>query len=682
MVKFDSCIAELSMSVEHDFGKIKYKPINEKNIEKDDNIINLSKIISKFFLEHGSRKITYKQINKKNIKKDDNIINLSKIISKFFLEHGSRKIKYKQINKKNIKRRKHTKIRNDIKSLSKIIKKFFQEDEINITPLNIDRFIDSSSKTETLKYNTFPYIKKVKKKDCQSYILKKNNKVSSDRDNFMQRLFLRKMLALTETKRTNYLNIKLSEPQTIDIYKPHASKPSSPASNGKIWEMEKEYSLTIVPYLHLFGNSIGKKNKANTHLSTEHAINFSCTIKEEDNLKILDFASDISNLKIFNPGSYIKLDDLRNTLLKIYSNKAKHAYPDIDNWFSDWTHRYYETDSHCIQHFVPLFLFFLIYLFVEKINKKDKSAGEDTVNDEIHEEILRIIQKYWEKWENLTFISLTISSNKFDYNIIIHTLNNIMEKKNIVLSNWFYKFIIQWVYLADDEGISKMDFFKNFVNFVKFDAEGALYYKNKRMWLKQLKDPLDDNYFDAAWGALLGTMLVRISHRLIKFNTDIDERNRTRLFGDGKAGSKYLKDLSAHALDEFKDYYDVAVLSGNTRFRSALETAKETFEINFYYDSLIKKLQLFSNYEIADEQRRLSKQISYGGLIALFVLFDTLIFLISEKLYINSNIKIDLMRIFLSPFTYTLLAVIVVLMLYSGLKSIFHKYYKHKSKKE
>ena len=618
-----NCIAELSISLKPNFKKLnKLNKLNKlEKLKADEEDINGKKELLK-----QMRKLL--DFTKKAINIDKEAIEIEKKYIKTFVINN------------------------------------FSEREVYIQKLDLQNLIDDSKKTSTLKYNKHPYIKKVEAADCQSYIVSRENNVKNE-DQFMEYLFSRKMLALTELKRKDYVNIRfpnfkgIDDKDDISIYKPKDPGKTSQDS-GSIWDFEKKYTVTITPYFHIFPKSEKKQNLAN-----EHAITFHCCSKEKS--INYEFASDISNLKIMNPGTYITLTDL----LKITKFTSNMDFIDeFHKNYDDWTHVGTLETSCGIkeERFVPLFLLFLVYTYVELSHKENKKDCMKMSKEE-YLKMRDYVQKYWEKWENVTFVSLTMSYNNLDYVQVINTLKKIIEKKEIYTFDSFYGFLNRWIFLPEDEQISRMNFYNKFSNFVKFDAEGALYYKNKRMWIRYLKDDSKKEYlFDAAWGALLGTMLVRISDRLIGFNIEIDERNKDKI--------AHLRDLSRQAFQEFRDYYDVAVLSGNARFRSALETAKETFEINFYYDSLKKKLELFSNYEVADEQRKLSKQISYGGLFALLVLLDTLIYSISEKLNINSNIELDLRRIFLSPFISILLVSATIFILYSMSKSFYNKHSK------
>ena len=118
----------------------------------------------------------------------------------------------------------------------------------------------------------------------------------------------------------------------------------------------------------------------------------------------------------------------------------------------------------------------------------------------------------------------------------------------------------------------------------------------------------DAGYLDAeemgprwviGWYALLSGMLCSLAETFLLYNAEIVRH------AHGKEDISELRTITKQAIDDFLPYYDVGVISSEF-YGKVFEEAKETFSINRYHQVLVEKLNLFSNYEIAQANLDLS----------------------------------------------------------------------------
>ncbi|MGC8567608.1 MAG: hypothetical protein ACP5M8_08215, partial [Caldisphaera sp.] len=89
-----------------------------------------------------------------------------------------------------------------------------------------------------------------------------------------------------------------------------------------------------------------------------------------------------------------------------------------------------------------------------------------------------------------------------------------------------------------------------------------------------------------------------------------------------KKSVKELKEITRKAINDFEDYYDIDIVN-TSYYKEELEAIKETFNLNKYHQSLIDRLQLFSNYEIAEETKITSNLIAVlTYVLAFLTLFE------------------------------------------------------------
>jgi hypothetical protein len=121
------------------------------------------------------------------------------------------------------------------------------------------------------------------------------------------------------------------------------------------------------------------------------------------------------------------------------------------------------------------------------------------------------------------------------------------------------------------------DFYQNIINF----EEGGL----KRAM---------------AWLILLGDMVTTSATYFILYNNEIEEHLSKK-----KSSSKELRKITQKAISDFEFYYDIDIVNARL-FRETFESIKNTFKLNYYHKVLLDRLQLFSNFEIAEENKKIT----------------------------------------------------------------------------
>jgi len=102
-----------------------------------------------------------------------------------------------------------------------------------------------------------------------------------------------------------------------------------------------------------------------------------------------------------------------------------------------------------------------------------------------------------------------------------------------------------------------------------------------------------------SWAILLGDMVTTSATYFILHNAEIEEHLSK------KKSVKELKKITQKAIFDFEYYYDVDVVSWRS-FRIEFEIAKRNFNLDYYHGVLKDRLQLFSTYEIAQENKRIT----------------------------------------------------------------------------
>ncbi|MFP3257121.1 MAG: hypothetical protein RXO36_04930 [Candidatus Nanopusillus acidilobi] len=111
-----------------------------------------------------------------------------------------------------------------------------------------------------------------------------------------------------------------------------------------------------------------------------------------------------------------------------------------------------------------------------------------------------------------------------------------------------------------------------------------------------------------AWSILLGDMATTSATYFILYNNEIEKHLSKK-----KPRPKELKKITQKAISDFEFYYDIDIVNAKF-FRETFENIKNTFKLNYYHKVLQDRLQLFSNFEIAEENKKIT-----GLLIGLTV---------------------------------------------------------------
>lgn len=156
---------------------------------------------------------------------------------------------------------------------------------------------------------------------------------------------------------------------------------------------------------------------------------------------------------------------------------------------------------------------------------------------------------------------------------------------------------------------------------IKRDLEGALYFQNMRFFPSYIESESFQSgklyqtnlRWDAVWALILGDTLCTMAETFLSYNSMIEGY----ISEHGKTSVMY--ELMHSAVIDLANYYDSDIIH-TLELRSALESAEETFFINNYHNRLKSRLEMFSNYDIEENERKLNAIISYGGFVAFIVL--------------------------------------------------------------
>jgi hypothetical protein len=128
-----------------------------------------------------------------------------------------------------------------------------------------------------------------------------------------------------------------------------------------------------------------------------------------------------------------------------------------------------------------------------------------------------------------------------------------------------------------------------------------------------------------AWLILFGDMATTSATYFILYNNEIEEHLSKKKL------SKELKKITQKAIFDFEFYYDIDIVNAGL-FRETFENIKNIFKLNYYHKVLPDRLQLFSNFEIAEENKEITKWLirltwALVGLATLQVILGILQFL-------------------------------------------------------
>jgi len=156
---------------------------------------------------------------------------------------------------------------------------------------------------------------------------------------------------------------------------------------------------------------------------------------------------------------------------------------------------------------------------------------------------------------------------------------------------------------------------KNYIEEIKkngFEVRGEIAYENYNCVITTLDTyNMKDFYqniinFDEgglkwgiAWLILFGDMATTSATYFILYNSEIEGHLSK------KKPSKELKKITQNAIFDFEFYYDIDIVNAGL-FKDTFENIKNTFKLNYYHKMLLDRLQLFSNFEIAEENKEIT----------------------------------------------------------------------------
>ncbi|MEM3829178.1 MAG: hypothetical protein QXP36_08200 [Conexivisphaerales archaeon] len=220
------------------------------------------------------------------------------------------------------------------------------------------------------------------------------------------------------------------------------------------------------------------------------------------------------------------------------------------------------------------------------------------------------------------------------------------------INNKLFRFLIYFLKSPDDisrndallkfvfaymrtEANQSFDLWKrSFVDAVKIDTSGDVltyYYENtildialppfyypEVLFRQNVLDLNEHSHgWMISWNIMLLSMLSYVSQTFTLFDTRLNRHI------EGKKEASEIVDLTHSAYKDFIEFYDQGVIS-SIYYRVNYEEAKEAFGINKMYKTLMDRLQLFSEYEISEENAKAASEISWltTGLVTLtFLVF-------------------------------------------------------------
>ena len=174
-------------------------------------------------------------------------------------------------------------------------------------------------------------------------------------------------------------------------------------------------------------------------------------------------------------------------------------------------------------------------------------------------EFLGVTKKYYKK--NDPFFKTIIEEIKE---------NGFVVPEEIVFENYYCGIILL-------DNCNMKDFYQNIINFEECGLKWGI-----------------------AWSILLGDMATTSATYFILYNNEIEEHLSKK-----KPRPKELKKITQKAISDFEFYYDIDIVDAKF-FRETFENIKDTFKLNYYHKVLLDRLQLFSNYEIAEENKEIT----------------------------------------------------------------------------
>ncbi len=527
------------------------------------------------------------------------------------------------------------------------IKEVLQNTFVNLRKLNITDLTDilvtdgKNKINSTVHHNSFRNRRHFTSDECQSYVFSDKD----ENDEFLRRLFLRKIGGLTHNRLKGtslYSNFMINSLQ-INLHKIRKLEDltDSNQKNAKEVQFGLAYEARVNFYLHL--NLPPNKGKIRSNFPSA----FSCVVESKETTIVRESFSNV----------FVNLEDARKEIeTRVGGKESEKIFERLCNavfWrvvirkggqsgdMPTPVMIYEKIDTGCgnlstglDRAFVDLETFMIGYVwaaFVYYVRKEYENHG-NYLNGAYFVNSVR------ELWKYLSFKSTSLNLLEQNYKEVcerdLKTINGDSGDEE-----WL-DFISTIFWSGQDLDTFSKKFNTSRINqTLSIDIEGGHYYSNVRLWygnlpLRSRDKNIGDNDigWDIAWGMLLGGILCINSQKFLTYNREIELYSL-----NSRKEVKEIKEITERAISDFRDFYDVDVISGGGIFRSAFEIAKKQFSIDFYYEVLKRKLDLFSNYEIAGDQQKRNEIIEFGGLTAVLLLTVTLGFVIYQATH-NSEI--------------------------------------------
>ncbi len=445
------------------------------------------------------------------------------------------------------------------------------------------------------------------KNEIQEYSLNENLDLRKKFDPYLLILFFRKYI-LTEKGREGFYHIKFHD-ENLDFYECESTKPFKFEIKGDTVEINPKSSneenkkseitcrivndinkkINVKGYLHVDVTSTEKGKEVGRIASVTFVIEPPKPTK--DNLTDKNFLNKNNDyLREF----FSKIEDYYISLPENFKISVKDREVGVNDIEDEFFRRFIREDEKN-RKFIPL-SFYLLSIVWNEIIYKLRFQLKSTNN---YINLVNFIKKIESTWTFTSFKCIDLVVDKIDENSVVNKIDWLY-----FISDFFIKF----------EGYRKTARVIKMLEDAYITSNFGFIYQNEYVHIISLEIyPMDDYYSDEItfeagklwaipWLIMLSDMATTTAMQFISYNDAIEKhiiKNES---------VKELKEITQKAIYDFEDYYDIDIVNAHY-YKEQLEAIKETFNLNKYHQSLIDRLQLFSSYEIAEENRTTSNLI-------------------------------------------------------------------------
>ncbi|MGC9123643.1 MAG: hypothetical protein ACP5IB_06215 [Thermoplasmata archaeon] len=454
------------------------------------------------------------------------------------------------------------------------------------------------------------------KNEIQEYSLNEDLDLNKKFDPYLLLLFFRKHI-LTKKGREGFYHIKFYD-KKLDFYEWNSTEPATFEIKGDIVEIHEENKksditcrivndvnkkINVKGYLHIDVTSTEKGKKVGRIASVTFVMEPPKPTK--DNLTDKNFISKNNDYlrKFFSKieNYYISLPENFEVNVKDHEDGTK----DIEEEFF---RRFIKEDEQN-RKFISLVIYLYSIIWNEIIYKLRDSLKlkKDFINP------VNFIIKNISSWEFISFKSIIFIVDKIDENSVVNKMDWLY-----FVSDFFHNF----------KGYKKTALVVKMLEDVYISSQFTFIFKNSLVALTDLANyPMLDYYsnmfklksgklWTVTWYIMLSDMATTTAMQFISYNEAI-EKHTTE-----KKSVRELKEITQNAINDFEDYYDIDTVN-SAYYKEEVEAIKEKFGLNKYHQTLVDRLQLFSNYEIAEETKITSNLIAVlTYVLAFLTLFE------------------------------------------------------------